>query len=58
LPSFPDIQQDLHASDQQMQYTLSYYLLAFGVMMLIYGPLSDALGRKRVVVVAWLCSLG
>lgn len=52
LPSFPDIQQDLHASDQQMQYTLSYYLLAFGVMMLIYGPLSDALGRKRVVVVA------
>jgi DHA1 family bicyclomycin/chloramphenicol resistance-like MFS transporter len=52
LPSFPDIQQDLHASDQQMQYTLSYYLLAFGMMMLIYGPLSDALGRKRVVVVA------
>ena len=54
LPSFPDIQQDLSATDTQMQQTLSYYLLAFGVMMLIYGPLSDALGRKRVVLVALL----
>ena len=52
LPSFPDIQQDLGATDAQMQQTLSYYLLAFGMMMLIYGPLSDALGRKRVVVLA------
>lgn len=52
LPSFPDIQQDLAASDAQMQHTLSYYLLAFGLMMLVYGPLSDALGRKRVVVIA------
>lgn len=52
LPSFPDIQQDLAASDAQMQHTLSYYLLAFGLMMLVYGPLSDALGRKRVVVLA------
>lgn len=52
LPSFPSIQQDLAATDQQMQYTLSYYLLAFGLMMLIYGPLSDALGRKKVVLLA------
>lgn len=52
LPSFPDIQRDLAATDAQMQHTLSYYLVAFGVMMLIYGPLSDALGRKRVVLFA------
>ncbi|MCI4411200.1 MAG: multidrug effflux MFS transporter [Thiotrichales bacterium] len=54
LPSFPDISRDLLATDAQMQRTLSDYLLAFGLMMLIYGPLSDALGRKRVVLVALL----
>lgn len=54
LPSFPDIQHDLSATAEQMQRTLSDYLLAFGAMMLVYGPLSDALGRKRVVLVALL----
>lgn len=54
LPSFPDIQHELAASHQQMQRTLSDYLLAFGIMMLVYGPLSDALGRKRVVLWALL----
>jgi DHA1 family bicyclomycin/chloramphenicol resistance-like MFS transporter len=50
LPSFPDIAHDLGATAQQMQRTLSDYLWAFGAMMLVYGPLSDALGRRRVVL--------
>lgn len=54
LPSFPAIAADLGATPQDMQRTLSDYLWAFGAMMLIYGPLSDALGRRRVVLVALL----
>ena len=54
LPSFPDITLDLHASTIQMQQTLSVYLIAFGVMMLAHGPLSDACGRKPVILVALL----
>ena len=54
LPSFPAIAADLAATHQDMQRTLSDYLWAFGVMMLVYGPLSDALGRRRVVLLALL----
>lgn len=54
LPSFPAIAADLGASPADMQRTLSDYLWAFGVMMLVYGPLSDALGRRRVMLAALL----
>lgn len=54
LPSFPAIAAALGATPQDMQRTLSDYLWAFGAMMLVYGPLSDALGRRRVVLVALL----
>jgi DHA1 family bicyclomycin/chloramphenicol resistance-like MFS transporter len=52
LPSFPDIAREMAASPVAMQQTLSLYLLAFAVMMLVYGPLSDAFGRKNVVLVS------
>ncbi|MBI3900344.1 MAG: multidrug effflux MFS transporter [Gammaproteobacteria bacterium] len=52
LPSFPDIARELNAADWQLQQTLSLYLLAFAAMTLVYGPLSDAFGRRRVVLTA------
>lgn len=52
LPSFPDIAADLAASHGQMQLTLSLYLLATAIATLIYGPLSDGFGRRRVIMVA------
>jgi len=52
LPSFPDIGSDLSASHAQMQLTLSLYLLASAIATLIYGPLSDGFGRRRVIMVA------
>jgi len=50
LPSFPDIGNDLSASHAQMQLTLSLYLLASACSTLIYGPLSDGFGRRRVIM--------
>jgi len=52
LPSFPDIAADLSASPAQMQFTLSLYLLASAIATLIYGPLSDGFGRRRVIMAA------
>lgn len=49
LPSFPDIAAQLSASPLQMQQTLSLYLFAFAASTLVYGPLSDSFGRRRVV---------
>ncbi len=52
LPSFPDIGREFAASSTQMQQTLSLYMAAFAVMSLVYGPLSDAFGRRRVILTA------
>jgi len=50
LPSLPDIAREFAAADWQVQQTLSLYLLAFAGTTLVYGPLSDAFGRRRVVL--------
>jgi len=50
LPSFPAIRADLGISVLQVQQTLSTYLLAFAVMMLFHGTLSDSFGRRPVIL--------
>ena len=52
LPSFHDIGQSLKATAIEVQQTLSVYLLAFAVMTLWHGALSDRFGRRRVILVA------
>ena len=51
LPSFHDIGQSLHATPIEVQQTLTAYLLPFAVMALWHGAISDALGRRRVILV-------
>jgi DHA1 family bicyclomycin/chloramphenicol resistance-like MFS transporter len=62
LPAFHAMRGALGASAVQMQQTLSVYLAAFGVLLLFHGALSDAFGRRPVVLVALavftLASLG
>lgn len=50
LPSFPALAADLHASDLAVQQTLTAYLAPFALMMLWHGALSDALGRRPVIL--------
>ncbi|HEU4375666.1 MAG TPA: MFS transporter, partial [Telluria sp.] len=52
LPAFPNIQADLHASAIEVQQTLSAYMLAFAGMVLWHGALSDAFGRRNVILTA------
>ncbi len=52
LPAFPDIAKQLGASPLEVQQTLSAYLLAFAVMTLWHGAISDRFGRRRVILVA------
>jgi DHA1 family bicyclomycin/chloramphenicol resistance-like MFS transporter len=46
LPALPAVAADLGATEQATQATLSAFFIAFGVSQLVYGPLSDQLGRK------------
>lgn len=50
FPAFPQIGAQLGADKLAMQQTISAYLLAYAAMSLVHGPLSDALGRKRVIL--------
>src|SRR5690606_12400428 len=50
LPSFPTIAEEFGISDWQVQQIITAYLLPFAFFALVHGPLSDALGRRRVVI--------
>jgi DHA1 family bicyclomycin/chloramphenicol resistance-like MFS transporter len=46
LPALPAIAADLHASTAATQMTLMVFFIAFGVCQILYGPVSDMIGRK------------
>ena len=52
LPSFHDIGASLAATPIEVQQTLTAYLLPFALMTLWHGAIADALGRRRVILVA------
>ncbi|QYF95571.1 multidrug effflux MFS transporter [Massilia sp. PAMC28688] len=52
LPAFPHIQADLRASGIEVQQTLTAFMLAFAGMVLWHGALSDAFGRRNVILCA------
>lgn len=54
LPSFPSIAAHYGVGDVAVQQTLSIYLFGYAVMNLFYGPLSDALGRRPVILASLL----
>ena len=46
LPALPAIASDLQASTAATQMTLMVFFVAFGVCQIVYGPVSDMVGRK------------
>lgn len=50
LASLPYIMTFMKTDSAHMQQSVSIYLLGMGLSVLIYGPLSDKVGRKPVVV--------
>jgi MFS transporter, DHA1 family, multidrug resistance protein len=51
LPAFPQIGEDLHLSDiNRAQLVITIFILGTGLGQLFTGPLSDAVGRKPVIL--------
>lgn len=61
LPSLPDLGRTFEASASKVQLTLTAFLVGIAVGNLFVGSLSDALGRRKVLVIGLglyaLCSL-
>ncbi|AYA39762.1 Bcr/CflA family multidrug efflux MFS transporter [Xenorhabdus nematophila] len=50
LPSMPTIAEDFGVSDGLVQMTQNSYILGFAIGQIMYGPMSDSLGRKPVIL--------
>lgn len=55
LPAMPVIQQEFAAKAADVQATMSVYLVGLAAGQVVYGPLSDAFGRKPPLLcgLAW-----
>ena len=51
LPSLPAIGAHFKAPESGTQLTLTSFLLGFGLMQAIYGPLSERHGRRRIMMI-------
>ena len=62
LPAFPAMMEAFSADIDEVQRTLSVFMLGFAFAQLAYGPLSDRFGRKPVllggIALFFLSSLG
>ena len=65
LPALVNISLELETSENLAQLTIAIFLLGFSLGPLIFGPLSDSLGRRKLIIISlimfcifsFLCSL-
>lgn len=50
LPALPSIAADLHAAPKAAQATVSTFLLGLAFGQLVFGPVSDRVGRRPVIL--------
>jgi DHA1 family bicyclomycin/chloramphenicol resistance-like MFS transporter len=52
LPALPDIGNALGVTNENSrQWVITAYLLGFGAMQIVYGPLADRFGRKPILMI-------
>ncbi|SUM73382.1 multidrug effflux MFS transporter [Staphylococcus saprophyticus] len=51
VPSLPNVQNAFDTTASQVQLTLSFAMIGLAVGQFIFGPLSDAYGRKKVALI-------
>ncbi|WP_251517530.1 MULTISPECIES: multidrug effflux MFS transporter [Staphylococcus] len=51
VPSLPSIQSDFKITTSQAQLTSSFAMIGLAIGQFIFGPLSDAFGRKKVALI-------
>jgi MFS transporter, DHA1 family, multidrug resistance protein len=54
LPAMPAIARDLATRPSVVQWSLSLFFAGFSVGQLLWGPVSDRLGRRRPIVVGFV----
>jgi MFS transporter, DHA1 family, multidrug resistance protein len=58
LPALPALGADLGASESAVQLTLTGTLVGLGLGQLVIGPLSDAIGRRKPLIIGTAVHIG
>jgi MFS transporter, DHA1 family, multidrug resistance protein len=56
LPAFPDMMKAFSVSESAIQGLLTWNFVGICISGPFYGPISDSFGRKKPLLVRWLCS--
>lgn len=51
IPAIADMARDLQVREGAIQSVMAAYLFTYGISQLIYGPISDRVGRRPVILV-------
>src|ERR1044072_6490786 len=54
VPSLPVTAADLHISSLQIQFTITLFLVSYGISQLFIGSILDSFGRYRIGIAALL----
>ncbi|CAF2119980.1 unnamed protein product [Rotaria magnacalcarata] len=54
IPSLPAIADDLKITIDEAQYTIAIFMLGLSISQLIYGPISDVIGRRLPLIIGIL----
>lgn len=52
FPAFPEMGDDFGVGAGQLQLVVTVYLASFAAMSVLHGPISDAVGRRPVMIVS------
>lgn len=50
LPALPEVARDLQTTEAGAALTLTAYFITFGIAQMFYGPMADAIGRKKPLI--------
>lgn len=51
VPALPDVARSFGVSKSEMQLTVTVYIVGMALGQLIYGPMSDGLGRRKMLLI-------
>ena len=57
LPSFPALSTHFNTPSANLALSISLFAIGFSLSQFFLGPLSDRLGRKRLLIIGMLVSL-
>lgn len=50
LPSFPALSDEFRVDTKQIAYSVSFFAVGVAMAQIVIGPLSDGIGRKRLLL--------